>query len=351
MTDKERSFQGIDRLQQQLDLDTLYKSFQTLQILVCGQTASGKSTLINSFFGRKVVEVNDPGLEGGDLSAGTTKVESYRLGLGETSVDIFDSPGLQSDEEPSVLEEYLQDTYEKCKDVDLFLYCFAMSSDRFTRDDITTLEKFNKRFGESFWKRCVLVLTKTNLVHIPVRYKGKEREYHQRLYQTMLSKFREELGKLGVSSSIINAIPACAAGLAYCDVEEEADEEMDEERFVWYPSDKAEPSDRPVDFLGELWVTSIERMPAGPSRDKLMKGVDTTNTESSEILQANEIMCKEHEELIRRKLEQDIKELKRKYDAGLVRLRDLVRDEIEGMRAALEQDVRKIVEQIMKEQN
>ena len=257
---------------------------QTLKILVCGKTGVGKSTLINSFFRRKVVEVNDPGSEGGDLSAGTTKVESYRLRLGETAVDIFDSPGLQSDEEPSDIGQHLQEIYEKCKDVDFFLYCFDMTSDRFLRDDITTLEKFNKRFGESFWKRCVLVLTKANLVYIPRREKGKEREYHQRRYQAVLSKFREELGKLGVSYSIRNAIPACAAGLAYCDVEEEVD---DEERFVWYPSDKAEPSDRPVDFLGELWSICIQRTPAGASRRTLMKYSETVcaNRESYEVLE------------------------------------------------------------------
>ena len=281
-------------IEQRLRLDALYE--KPLKILVCGKTGVGKFTLTNSFFGHEVCRVKDPRWEGGDLRAGTTQVESRKFQLGKIPVDIFDSPGLQSDEDPSVMEEYLQDIYEKCKDVDLFLYCFDMTSDRFTRDDITTLEKFNKRFGESFWKRCVLVLTKANLVYIPRREKGKEREYHQRRYQTMLSKFREELGKLGVSYSIRNAIPACAAGLAYCDVEEGVDvpdEIMDEGRFIWYPSDKAEPSDRPVDFLVELWSICIQRTPAGASRDKLMNCNDTIFTkkpiqESKDVLRAKE---------------------------------------------------------------
>ena len=305
-------------IEQHLDLDALYECLlKPLQILVCGKAGVGKSTLINSFFGNKVVDEKDPGSEGGDLSAGTTKVESRKFQLGRIPVDIFDSPGLQSDEDPSVMEKYLLDIYEKCKDVDLFLYCFDMTSDRFTRDDITTLEKFNKRFGESFWKRCVLVLTKANLVHIPRKEKGKERKYHQRRYQTMLSKFREELGKLGVSYSIRNAIPACAAGLAYCDVEEGddiPDEIMDEGRFIWYPSDKAEPSDRPVDFMGELWVTCIERMPAGPSRAKVLNCNVTLYTkkpirESKEVLRA-----KEEYERRERERQQERREWERKWE-------------------------------------
>ena len=51
-------------------------------------------------------------------------------------VDIFDSPGLECDADgPDVIEEYLQEIYEKCKGVDLFLYCLDMTSARFTRDD------------------------------------------------------------------------------------------------------------------------------------------------------------------------------------------------------------------------
>lgn len=184
---------GIDQC---LDLDALYKSLQKpLQILVCGKAGVGKSTLINSFFGCTAVEVNDPGLEGGHMSSGTTKVESHRLQLGKIPVDLFDSPGMECSEDPNVMKEYLQDIYENCKDVDLFLYCFDMTSDRFTTADTKTLEKFNKHFGENFWKRCVLVLTKANLVRIPRKEKGKEREYHQRRYKPCCRSSVKSLGK------------------------------------------------------------------------------------------------------------------------------------------------------------
>ena len=325
-------------IQQRLDLDALYESVQKpLQILVCGKAGVGKSTLINSFFGCTVVEANDPGLEGGHMSSGTTKVESCKLQLGKIPVDLFDSPGMENDEGPNVMKEYLQGIYENCKGVDLFLYCFDMTSNRFTTADIKTLETFNKQFGESFWKRCVLVLTKANLVRIPRKEKGKEREYHQRRYQTMLSKFREELGKLGVGDSVRNAIPACAAGLAY-----EDGAAVTEERFIWYPSDKAEPSDQPVDFLGELWLTCIEKVPAGPSRDKLLNCNDTIYTkkpirESKEVLGKEVLRAKEEYERRERERQQERRELERQWER---RDRELERRDWELERRDREWEIR-----------
>ena len=299
-----------------IELAKCFRSARRLQILVCGKAGVGKSSLINSFFGFKVCEVNDPGLEGGNLRAGTTKVErAPPFRIGSIVVDIFDSPGLQDGEANEY--EYLDDMYKNCKDVDLFLYCIDMTIARFSADDIKALELFTKKFGVDFWNRCVLVLTKANGVIVPPAEcrEKREREYHKNVYKKILTNFRKELGNQGVSEECASNIPACAAGLAYVDdlglgaTESEVSEIIDQYRNIWYVSDYAEPSDQPVDFLTELWMTCLERMPV-VSRIKLAKCTENrlADWRSEEYEQAR----KEQEEIIA-KLNKENEELKEKF--------------------------------------
>ena len=219
------------------------------QFLVCGKAGVGKSSLINSLAGREVCQVNDPGLTGGTLGAGT-KLNKVTVTIDNKKIDIYESPGLQ-DGTTSESAGYLSDMYQKCKDVDLFLYCVDMTSARFGTDDIEALRLITKTFGANFWSRCSLVMTKANMVSLPasVKRKGEERDYHRRLYNNLLSTFRRHLTALGVPNT--NGIPACAAGLYYTK-EGVCDEGMNEYRYIWYVSDTTMQSLRPVDFLPEL---------------------------------------------------------------------------------------------------
>ena len=218
---------------------------QHLKFLVCGKAGVGKSSLINSLAGYEVCQVNDPGLTGGTLGAGT-KLNKVTVTIDNKKIDIYESPGLQ-DGTASESAGYLSDMYQKCKDVDLFLYCVDMTSARFGTDDIEAIGLITKTFGVSIWSRCLLVMTKANTVALPasVKRKGEERDYHRRLYDNLLSTFRQRLTTLGVPNS--NYIPACAAGLC--------NKAMDEYRYtcIWYVSDKEKRSERPVDFLDPMW--------------------------------------------------------------------------------------------------
>ena len=219
------------------------------QFLVCGKAGVGKSSLINSLAGREVCQVNDPGLTGGTLGA-ETKLNKVTVTIDNKKIDIYESPGLQ-DGTASESAGYLSDMYQKCKDVDLFLYCVDMTSARFGTDDIEALGLITKTFGVSIWSRCLLVMTKANTVALPasVKRKGEERDYHRRLYDNLLNTFRRHLATVGVPNT--NAISACAAGLYYTR-EGVCDEGMNEYRYIWFVSDTAKPSERPVDFLPEL---------------------------------------------------------------------------------------------------
>ena len=224
------------------------------QFLVCGKAGVGKSSLINSLAGREVCQVNDPGLTDGHLSAGTN-LNKVTIAIDNNKIDIYESPGLQD----GTTSESVNDMYHKCKDVDLFLYCVDMTSARFGTDDIEALGLITKTFGVSIWSRCLLVMTKANMVSLPasVKRKGEEGDYHRRLYNNLLNTFRRHLTTRGVPNT--NSIPACAAGLFYTK-EGVYDEAMDEYRYIWYVSNKANPSDRPVDFKSVLWVMCLDRI-------------------------------------------------------------------------------------------
>jgi predicted GTPase len=285
-----------------IDLAECFKQAFCLNILVCGKTGVGKSSLINSLVGSEVLKINDPGLEGGNFGAATKVVSEVKVNIDNVFVTIYDSPGLQDGTADE--ERYLQDMYDKCKDVNLVLYCMEMTTSRYTAAEIRAIQLITNKFGPEFWNRCVLVMTKANMVRIPPSQRGKEREYHKRLYNIFMKKFHDQLVEQGVSTIIVNQLPGVAAGIIQS--------EDDEERYIWYPSVRAQPSERPVDFLSELWVTGFERT-ASESQAKYLRA--TTHQRVKPLPAASEA-----EQIFIKKLEESKKceqELTTKYEALL----------------------------------
>ena len=240
-----------------IDVAKCFKQAFSLNILVCGRTGVGKSSLINNLVGKEVCKVNDPGLEGGNLNGGTTEVSEIKANTDNVSVTIYDSPGLLCGLQDGAADErYLQNMYDKCKDVDLVLYCMEMTASHYTAAEIRATWLITRRFQPEFWNRCVLVMTKANMVQIPPNQKGKEREYHERLYDNIIKRFCKELVEQGVSTAIANELPGVTAGIIH--------PEDDEERYIWYPSDKVKPSERPVDFLSEPVFPPVYLNQGGP---------------------------------------------------------------------------------------
>ena len=222
----------------------------------------GKSSLINSLVGSNVCKVNDPGCSDGNLGPGTPHTSQTVVKCADgVKVILYDTPGLLDGIWDD--EKHLSEMCDECKDADLILYCMEMTGSRFAEADIQTIEHFTKKFGIRTWERCVLVMTKSNMVRVKQEEKNAEKDYHKRLYEQLLKCFRDKLIEQGVLRENAYAVPAVAAG--HYDVRNER------ERYIWYVSDRSPPSDRQVDFLAELWVTCFETV-SGCSRSEFVIG-------------------------------------------------------------------------------
>ena len=244
-TARANSLDGIDMER------IMTQCFLPFDVLMCGKTGVGKSSLINSLTGVEVCGVNDPALLG-NFGAGTTTVTPTLINLSGVLLQVWDSPGLQDGTDHE--EEYLDEMYEKCKDVALVLYCMDMTVVRWTPPEENATKLLTERFGVDFWKKAVLILTKANVVTVPRTYKGKEGIYHKQLYENFVRRFREQLIQQGVPEEGTANLRAVAAG--YCD----PDDETEKDRYIYYASDKAKVSkeNAQCDFLQELWITCFE---------------------------------------------------------------------------------------------
>ena len=234
--------------------------FLRLQFLVCGQTGVGKSSLINSVLGYEICPVGDPGLKDQTkveaFSRETCLVEGKHAAINGTVITIWDSPGLQDGTSDD--KRYLQDMYDKCRNVDLVLYCFDMTTSRWTDQEETAIKLMVEKFEKEFWKKCILVLTKANNIRVPKKGKKNKRSYNEQLYKNFLCQFRERLSTYGVSQDIVDRIPAVAAGIVES---EEDDEDAHNDRFLWYVSETTTHVEgERHDFLGELWLTCFHTL-------------------------------------------------------------------------------------------
>ena len=226
---------------------------------MCGRTGVGKSSLCNSLLGRKVCEVGDPEAAtaaGTELEACTKELEELTVRLGGIVIRIFDSPGLQDGNVKNEMK-YVEDMYGKCKDVDLVLYCMDMAVSRFTPAERRAIGLITEKFGPTIWERCVFVLTKANLVHVPISMRQAKMEYHEKLFKSFRVKICSLLKEAGVPEDVSDGLHMVAAGYWTNDTESE--------RKIIFASEhcKADPGPPivPVDFIPELWVTCLETVP------------------------------------------------------------------------------------------
>ena len=254
-----------------------------LSVLVCGRTGIGKSTLVNSLIAKRICNVNDPGLEGGNFAPGTLDMKVVSKNLNGIVVNVWDSPGLEDGvrDDSAYLDKMEEICGEKMENIDVILYCTDMTVVRLP-SEIKAMKSFSEKFGEAFWKKSVFVMTKGNAVGFQTK-KAKSRDYHKNVYFGLKKKLCDQLIYLKISKNIAESIPAIVAG--YIDVDNEAEEPTNEEhdmedecchllpkaeeievqdtnRYLLYVSDQIKETKPPTrhDFLPEMWVACFNQI-------------------------------------------------------------------------------------------
>ena len=149
-------FSMLVRRAVELKMNQWIHESRSVNIFVTGKTGTGKSSLVNGIVGQQLAD------EGSTLDPSTATVTKYQCRVGNVTVNVWDSPGLQDG--TSREAEYIEDIKRSCSDVDLYIYCIRMSETRFVQDnpDIRAMHKLNDTLGMVMWNNTIFVLSFAN---------------------------------------------------------------------------------------------------------------------------------------------------------------------------------------------
>ena len=184
---------------------------KSVNIFITGKTGTGKTSLVNSLIGNIVSH------EGASLNPGTTNVSRHRYKLGEITVNVWDTPGLQDGTGQEA--EYVRDIIRRWKKIDLFIYCVRMSEIRFVpgNPDIISMRLLNEALGSSIWKNALLVLTFANDVVNFGTAQGLQDEALEEYFEGKVENWKDRLHlalqeEIGVPEEIVESIDVIPAG-------------------------------------------------------------------------------------------------------------------------------------------
>ena len=253
-----------------------------LSILVCGKTGVGKSSLVNAIFGEDLVTVGGPGSASQQtgqyscLSAVTAGVHPVRRSIQGIDITVYDSPGLQDGSDKD--ESYLNQISEVVDVVKLVLYCFDMTTSRWLPADQTSIQLMTQRFGVKFWSKAILVLTRANMYQYSTRPQNQAKitEWEKRCeaaFYDLANPFKDQLKKLLPSEKhCVDSIPVISVGNNQA--------EPDERELIFVA-----PGIIHADYLAELWVQCVKRLPPDEYRLLFLQATDVANVEISQKAQ------------------------------------------------------------------
>ena len=198
-----------------VDLSTELERSKSLQkpltVLFLGRVGKGKSTLINSLFGKPVV------MESDSVHAEHHEVSVNTYNLSGIKIIMIDTPGFVPHAENSEsMTATMQRIAEKTPGytVDLIVYCMKMT-DKLEGIDEWITDQLTRTYGEKFWSHSLFALTFANEVKPSrscqnldpvVHFKKQLGEMTDAIQDKMLHK------SAGVSKDITDKVPVVPVG-------------------------------------------------------------------------------------------------------------------------------------------
>ena len=180
----------------------------SLRVFVFGKTGAGKSSLINTLFGKEIAE------EGETIYSQTKSVTSYseqrsiktvRQTIEGVNITMWDSPGLKDPETDE--SQTLNDIKENCQNVDIFVYCTSLTQTRIGQDEYDSIINLTKVLGDGIWKKGLIALTFANDVRPSPSSRDTAEEYFSRRVSDWREALRSAVKKAGVNNKDAQDIP------------------------------------------------------------------------------------------------------------------------------------------------
>ena len=201
--------QGVSKEEKESILEWL-QNRPTIRILVTGKAGTGKSTLLNGTLGKKVFAVGASVCSPKTLAV--TCQEGERRGI---KFVVWDSPGLQDGTDNE--KQYLEEMVEKCKEVDLLMYCISMIEVRSDlHREFSAMKKISRAFGPKIWENTLFVLTFANVFEkrlIAQQSQNVSKDF-ARAVEQWRDKVKAELKEVSVPQEVLDNLRFCTAGRA-----------------------------------------------------------------------------------------------------------------------------------------